>query len=315
MYVNPIRDSQTEATIVLESTLLTVKFLIGNRTSSRTTRTTTHSHDGVAEFRVADRGAALAASAISKKSTDHHRPHPVYTSPAGVFQHTMKTLSTPLRLLSVILVCLVGITTFSVVVEAKCDNRGEPCEPSGGKCTTALILALDGNLEAANDALFYGKYCGRNNKCFSNQGEDGSTNGEGNLGLGRRGPPPCDAIDEACKEHDACLDHEVQLAGSFEIPLESRCECDVQFLADLVSYYSGLIPTPTPTMLCDEDFYQNFGSLIQLLGNEAPLIAVPFCCELPKYEEETETCQASPEFTAASTFCNALQLFTFCPSD
>ena len=50
-------------------------------------------------------------------------------------------------------------------VDASCTSSSEPCEPLSGNCFDPVLFALNGDLPAAIDALEYGKYCGRLNRC------------------------------------------------------------------------------------------------------------------------------------------------------
>lgn len=74
-------------------------------------------------------------------------------------------------------VCAVGLLFSTSRVDGSCTSSNDVCQVGSGDCTTAVRLALEGNLVAAGDAAFYGKYCGTRNKCQVVKGsssEDGS---------------------------------------------------------------------------------------------------------------------------------------------
>mmetsp|Transcript_62480 Transcript_62480/g.69925 ORF Transcript_62480/g.69925 Transcript_62480/m.69925 type:complete len:234 (-) Transcript_62480:466-1167(-) len=50
-------------------------------------------------------------------------------------------------------------------VDAACTSSSEPCELHSGNCFNPVLLSLNGDVSAAIDALEYGKYCGRFNRC------------------------------------------------------------------------------------------------------------------------------------------------------
>jgi len=203
---------------------------------------------------------------------------------------------------------LIAFLSIIAVANAGCsngpnDDGNKPCEQNGGNCTTAVLAALGGDVRGAADLLFYGKYCGGLNKCYSNQ-EDFETKGKGNLGLGKRGLPPCDGVDTTCKEHDACLDRKVQLfpGGFGQVPDEDRCECDVKFVADLFDVYDF----GNPTGLCDEEFYAPATGAINLVGHEAGLIAAAYCCRLKEKCDDESSGQSNELYEAANAFCDIL---------
>jgi hypothetical protein len=203
----------------------------------------------------------------------------------------------------------VAFLSVVAVVHAGCSNKPnsdgiKPCEPFGGTCTAAVQVALGGgDPREAAELLFYGKYCGANNKCYSNQ-EDYETNGKGNLGLENRGPPPCDDIDASCQAHDSCLDHKVQLfpGGFDQVPAQDRCECDIKLVSDLFTLYDQ----GNPTLLCDEGFYDAVTGGITLIGHEAGLIAAGFCCSVLDNCDGESSGPSNELFDDAALFCNGL---------
>jgi hypothetical protein len=65
----------------------------------------------------------------------------------------------------VVLTFLLLLAYTGLITEASCTGSDGPCQAASGDCTTAVRLALGGDLAAAVDAAWYGKYCGARNKC------------------------------------------------------------------------------------------------------------------------------------------------------
>ncbi len=157
------------------------------------------------------------------------------------------------------------------------------CEPGGGFCSEAVGTFLTLNFDDAVDLLKYGKYCGRLNRCSELEGCEDL-------------PEPCNAIDEACMNHDACLDDAIKNfeAGGTCFDEDSdidedRLKCDASFVAALGEIFyddsddsddsDDLPGTAAYPGLCDENYYtsNDIGQVALLLGHEAVLIAAPFC--------------------------------------
>lgn len=167
----------------------------------------------------------------------------------------------------------------AVDVSAKGD---EACDVFGGKCAEAALEALGGSLTAANEVLFYGNYCGINNKCSSGPC-----------------PPACDGIDKACKVHDSCLDRLVN-----DSPSNESCKCNSKFVLKLAKEFEKL--GDSPTLLCDEGFYDiqtptEGLKLIDAARNEASLIAAPICCFL--LQPNANLCT---QYQSVKQFCDTL---------
>jgi hypothetical protein len=160
-------------------------------------------------------------------------------------------------------------------------SADDACGVFGGMCSEAASLALGGDLTAANEALFYGKYCGINNKCSSGPC-----------------PPACDGIDKACKVHDSCLDRLVN-----DSPSNESCKCNSKFVLKLAKEVEKL--GDSPTFLCDEGFYSietpTGPKLIEAARNEASLIAAPICCFL--LQPNGNLCT---QYQSVKQFCDTL---------
>ena len=155
------------------------------------------------------------------------------------------------------------------------------CLPDGGSCSGAVLAFLGQNITGAVDLLKYGKYCGRLNRCSKLEGCEAKDL-----------PKPCNAIDEACKIHDACLDdaikdHEDETGKCFDdatnnIDAYPRLECDASYvatLAGILSDESDNLPGTADSGLCDLDYYTSdpVAQVAQVLEHEAVLMAAPFC--------------------------------------
>jgi len=205
-------------------------------------------------------------------------------------------------------------------VDASCTSSNEPCEQFSGNCFAPVTFALSGDLPAAIDALEYGKYCGRLNRCRPkeiasdlcpkfdevstckkeksekfNSKKEKSKKSKKNKKHSKdeeeeEAPCPaiaCDDVDSACEIHDTCLDTiiiEDELCGSLPIPIPRRCSCEVELVFNL---FATIVENGgAPTGLCDADFYDRPISEnlpltpIQILGNEATLIAAGSCCQV-----------------------------------
>lgn len=249
-------------------------------------------------------------------------------------------------------VCFVLFSWTIETVQATCTSSDQRCQQGGGDCTTAVRLALGGDLAAAQDSLFYGNYCGRTNRCIPIEelhGDDDdysdeedndefcliekeSTSKKGKKKANDRklsyitssteeaGEPcpatPCDEIDRACQQHDACLDNiifEDQIPPEdLPIPVPRRCKCDVEFVYNqvIISQSQDL------TGFCDEAFYEEplAPSLplsgVGLLQHEALLQAAGSCCSLLADNDGNEIadCQEDgdtdpTQYAVASGFC------------
>ena len=177
-------------------------------------------------------------------------------------------------------------------VNASCTSSSEPCEPLSGNCFNPVLFALNGDLQAAIDALEYGKYCGRLNRCRpkkiasdlcpefdevstckNKKSKKYNSKKKKNNKKGKKekrskdedekedeAPCPaiaCDDVDSACEIHDTCLDTiiiEDDLCGSLPIPIPRRCACEVELVFNLAVtiQQSG----GEPTGLCDANFYE-----------------------------------------------------------
>lgn len=175
------------------------------------------------------------------------------------------------------------LTTFLVLSRSKsspaatlrCENPNSRCGRFKGSCTESVVIALTtSDLNAAEDSLFYGKYCGGLNRFQPSE----------EVGNHIVAPPPCGdgGIDAGCETHDSCLDQKVEeFGGPSVIPIEDRCECNVQLVLDMATALAS--SGGTRTNLCDAAFYEQVPELggvapINLVGHEANLISAPFCC-------------------------------------
>ena len=75
--------------------------------------------------------------------------------------------------------------TVNADCNATCDDN-----KAGATCSTALGLVLVGNVSEAMAVLEYGHYCGATVTTCEDPTVDAG----------------CDAVDDACREHDICLD-------------------------------------------------------------------------------------------------------------
>ena len=238
------------------------------------------------------------------------------------------------------------LAVFLQSTDATCTSENGPCQKGSGNCTSAVRLALSGNLLDGINALTYGKYCGASNKCQvvkkpksskvggaqisdstcvrkdkrslrQKQEPDFLHNGKPPQSKSKKPCPaiPCDGIDTSCSGHDACLDKEVLIKPPPQgerLPVPQRCHCDV----DLVASLAVQATTTAPTGLCDAAFYN--GTIaptlpvapISLLKHEAVLIGAPFCCVVRTPECATDAAtggKTNPvNYAVASAFCQAL---------
>lgn len=175
-------------------------------------------------------------------------------------------------------------------IDASCTASNATCETGSGDYTSAVRLALQGDLVAAGNAAFYGKYCGNLNKCqvvaaLSSSSEDANTcevddeprsrllekktkGKKQDIKMDKKSgddddddasiddPCPaiaCDEIDKSCSLHDSCLDNQVLInppPNGERLQIPQRCQCDVNLV-----YAMALEVSTPPTGLCDDAFY------------------------------------------------------------
>ena len=83
-----------------------------------------------------------------------------------------------MKLSNLVKICAVGLlVTTTSRVDGSCTSSNNACQVGSGDCTAAVRLALGGDLVAAGDAAFYGKYCGARNKCQVVKGSSSSSDG------------------------------------------------------------------------------------------------------------------------------------------
>lgn len=192
--------------------------------------------------------------------------------------------------LLVLLLCLAAPLTH-----ATCDPSDEPCQVGSGSCSSAVRMAINGDILNASNALYYGKYCGALNKCVPENGSrSGSKRGKktkssdsssksssmednnddtstckapkGSRRYLHRGKKKeedttcpveaCDAIDTSCSIHDACLD-EILLNNPLP-PGTTRIPVPQRCPCDVNFVFDLAVEASTatePTGLCDAEFY------------------------------------------------------------
>jgi len=187
---------------------------------------------------------------------------------------------------------------------ANCNPNKQPnngqCEEYGGQCSKAVDIFFNqiGNVnsKAPQNVLSYGRYCGAATKC------PGSNNGLEGKGKDVEACLSADTpLDEACKEHDKCLDDSGNNPGSdTNIDPAESCFCHDQFLRELFNaqapgtdlcdkdfYDTNVLPNPVPGESGDvpySTFLTSLGKLALItvgapppLSSEAILLAAPFC--------------------------------------
>mmetsp|Transcript_38241 Transcript_38241/g.43101 ORF Transcript_38241/g.43101 Transcript_38241/m.43101 type:complete len:270 (+) Transcript_38241:83-892(+) len=230
-------------------------------------------------------------------------------------------------------------------VDASCTSSSEPCELHSGNCFNPVLLSLNGDVSAAIDALEYGKYCGRFNRCrpkkiasdlcqfdevttckrkkstkFNSKKEKNKKGKKEKYSKDEdeeeEAPCPavaCDEVDSACEMHDICLDTiiiEDALCGSLPIPIPRRCACEVELVFNLAVTIQN--SDGKPTGLCDADFYERQISEsfpvtpIDILGNEATLIAAGSCCQVLECSNDGYKGDDPIPFEVAVGFCTTL---------
>ena len=195
---------------------------------------------------------------------------------------------------------------FCVGDDDSSDEGPGRCDPGGGFCSEAVGTFLDLNFTGAVDLLKYGKYCGRLNRCSGLEGCEDL-------------PTPCNDIDAACMNHDACLDDAIKALedeeGCFDeennnIEANPRLACDASFVARLYEITTDNnsadnLPGTAASGICDEYYYTSdeVGPVALLLEHEAVLIAAPFCLAIADTGCPTEVSDACE---VARPFCDGV---------
>jgi hypothetical protein len=161
-------------------------------------------------------------------------------------------------------------------VIGSCNTSDKVCEDNSGVCSKPLKTFLDNGIESKRadiwNVLSYGHYCGASTKCVAANLE------KGGQGKGPTEPIPCNDIDYACKEHDACLDGLKEENGNNpKIGFPLRCQCEFGIIHGMKeAFESG----NDQGMLCDKEYY---GLPITSFISEAELLALPFCALVTEY--------------------------------
>jgi hypothetical protein len=195
-----------------------------------------------------------------------------------------------------------ALSNIAAVSGACNSNVDRVFQNVSGECTKPVDIIIAGTNNAAKTAvqslLKYGRFCGAgSNKC------PGQNNGNA-TGLEVDACPldpvmdpygPRNPIDEACKNHDKCLDDAGNDPGSERVKdLTERCKCDVPFVFALA--VSSQSPQGLP--LCDEAYYTKYFSF-----REEPLFAANFCC-LVCFSNTCDTVGLNPiVLEGAKAFC------------
>ena len=181
-------------------------------------------------------------------------------------------------------------------VIGSCNTSDKVCEDNSGVCSKPLKTFLDNGIESKRadiwNVLSYGHYCGASTKCVAANLE------KGGQGKGPTEPIPCNDIDYACKEHDACLDGLKEENGNNpKIGFPLRCQCEFGIIHGMKeAFESG----NDQGMLCDKEYY---GLPITSFISEAELLALPFCALVTEYCLEHELVL---QYDVELIFCYAL---------
>jgi hypothetical protein len=133
---------------------------------------------------------------------------------------------------------------------------------------------MDGSNTKRKDiwnVLSYGHYCGASTKCVASNLELGGQ------GVGPTPPAPCNDIDNACMQHDACLDGlKAENNNNPKIDFPLRCQCELGIIRGMLAAKVARASGTDQGQLCDAEYYDI--PIIQLTGmNEEDFLAVPFC--------------------------------------
>lgn len=196
-------------------------------------------------------------------------------------------------------------------VESACLGTCENEVQSNGACFDAFRIALTGgSIGDARDALVYGRYCGNNNQCdvLAANGtvppgqEDSVCVPNANATTTTCPPAACDAVDEACRLQDVCLDN----VNSSQVP--ERCPCDMELV--IANAETVVAAAGTFTGFCDQSFYSvnltDSGlAAIDFLQHEGVLMSSGFCCNILSPECEAHAVQNAyvEGYAVAESFC------------
>lgn len=196
--------------------------------------------------------------------------------------------------LSLVTTIVASFLLFANHVGASCTASNATCQEGSGDCTRAIRLVLRGDQALAGNSVFYGKYCGKLNKCQvvkdgSASSEDDEVLDEASVceiqsprhnrlkGKTKKGKKfetkknkkksgddgnvkpcpalPCDDIDASCSAHDTCLDNE-----ALSSPLKDGGSLQIpqRCVCDVNFIFDMAIQAtinPEITGLCDAAFY------------------------------------------------------------
>jgi hypothetical protein len=158
-----------------------------------------------------------------------------------------------------------------------CLTSDKVCEDYSGVCTKPLNTFLDSFNGPATErrdiwnVLSYGHYCGASTKCVAANLE------KGGKGLGPEPPAPCNDIDSACMQHDACLDGlKAENGNNPRIGFPLRCKCELNIVGGMWNATLARADGKDHGQLCDAEFYDL--PIVDALGmDEEDFLAVPFC--------------------------------------
>eukprot|EP01083_Nonionella_stella_P096009 269675_1 len=183
------------------------------------------------------------------------------------------------------------------LVIGSCSPAPAVCGNYSGMCSKPLLKFVLGTGKSAgteasdvrediSNNLSYGRYCGASTRCIAENIAEGNPD---------NAPDGCNAIDEACKRHDSCLDGlkgEYKVDGPAksnnvpQIPYPDRCPCEYEFVASL--FMAKVLHSVSKGRLCDKAFYVQVQELLPG-AEEEDIFATPYCFNIWR-EGDDGTC-------------------------